>query len=197
MKFKLFVSYSSKDEAALEPILDGIRRAYPEKIDYFFAKESLRPGDDNKKVILKNVNDSNVFLLFHSSSAQDTAYIQHEIGAASALEKRIIIMLLDDARPEGMLKGINYLDLTDEKKFDSEIKRLHLCIAEELAKHEQIVNSRSEKAERMKQVSNLPCSVTVVSPDVDNNVEIDPQKLFVLIGILALAYYVIKSSRKS
>lgn len=126
MKFKVFVSYCSKDLPKINPILDVIK--IQNNSDVFCAEHSLIPGDNFDKKIMLNLEDSDLFLIFISKNANNSCYVQQEIGAAKSKNKEIIPILLDGTKPDGMITGLNYLDLSDQKKCEKEMQRLYNSI---------------------------------------------------------------------
>lgn len=134
MKYKIFISYSSKDLEKITPFLDLIKKI--KDLDYYFYPETKTPGEDKKEDILMNIRSSNALLLFHSRNSENSVFVQHEVGSAVGLTKKVIIALLDKSKPQGMIDGVNYLDFTDKEKFDQEIKKLTQCINDEILKHQ-------------------------------------------------------------
>lgn len=137
MSFKIFVSYSTKDIVEIKPILQQIQTI--KNTEFFFADETLNPGDQISQRILNYINDCDVFILFYSEFARDSTYVQHEIGVAKANNKIIIPILLDTTKTDGMLQGINYLNFYDQTKKQQEFERLHNFIV-------QNVQSKNQKS---------------------------------------------------
>ncbi len=135
MSFNVFISYSTKDIEKIIPHLERFRTI--DGVKTFFADESLIPGSKISNEITKAIKECDVFLLFNSSSAKKSNYVQQEIGIAIANNKNIIPIVLDVSKPEAMLMGVNYLDLSDKKKYDAEIKRLHNFIISKVEKKKQ------------------------------------------------------------
>lgn len=137
MSFKIFVSYSTKDIVEIKPILQQIQTI--KNTEFFFADETLNPGDQISQRILNYISDCDVFILFYSEFARDSTYVQHEIGVAKANNKIIIPILLDTTKTDGMLQGINYLNFYDQTKKQQEFERLHNFIV-------QNVQSKNQKS---------------------------------------------------
>lgn len=116
MKCKIFISYSSKDSEKIGPFLGLIKEI--KDLDYYFYPESKTPGEDKKEDILRNIRNSNALLLFHSKNSGNSVFVQHEVGGAIGLGKKVIIALFDKSKPEGMIEGVNYLDFTDKDNFE-------------------------------------------------------------------------------
>jgi len=73
---KLFASYSSKDRNEVLKRVQGIR-SIP-GLEVFLDCLSLRQGDDWEKMIGKNILDSDLFLLFWSTSASKSKAVEKE-----------------------------------------------------------------------------------------------------------------------
>lgn len=121
--FNIFASYSTKDIEKIEPILNNLLQI--QGIRIFFADADLKPGDIISQKITQNIITSDIFLVFYSEFAQQSSYVQQEIGVALGQNKIIIPLLLDKTKPTGMLANVQYLDLSDEQKRLSEFTRLY------------------------------------------------------------------------
>ena len=135
MSFNVFISYSTKDIKKIIPHLERFKTI--DGVKTFFADESLIPGSEISNEITKAIKECDVFLVFYSSSAKKSNYLQQEIGIAKANNKTIIPIVLDGSKPEAMLMGVNYLDLSDKKKYNAEIKRLHNFITSKVKRKKQ------------------------------------------------------------
>jgi len=121
--FLIFASYSTKDITKIKPILENILQI--SGVQIFFADVDLKPGDIISEKIKHMIGASDIFLVFYSISAQQSSYVQQEIGVALGQNKIIIPILLDDSKPKGMLSNIHYLDFSDEKKRLAEFSKLY------------------------------------------------------------------------
>ena len=121
--FSIFTSYSTKDIGKIKPVLDNLLQI--QGVQVFFAEWDLNPGDIITDRIKQNIIASDIFLVFFSESAQQSSYVQQEIGVALGQNKIIIPILLDRTKPSGMLSNIHYLDFSDETKRLAEFSRLY------------------------------------------------------------------------
>jgi len=121
--FNLFASYSTKDIEKIKPVLNNLIQI--QGVQIFFADKDLKPGDIISQQITQNIITSDIFLVFYSEFAQQSSYVQQEIGVALGQNKIIIPLLLDKTKPTGMLTNIHYLDFSDEQKRMSEYARLY------------------------------------------------------------------------
>jgi hypothetical protein len=96
MNSKVFLSYSSQDRHLVEPViaqLPGLRMTDS-------LESELRPGDDVRAIIRDRVQSANEVVVFWSEAAATSQYVQYELGMADALDKPIIIVQLDQTKPE-------------------------------------------------------------------------------------------------
>ncbi|MFZ1897522.1 toll/interleukin-1 receptor domain-containing protein [Methanoregula sp.] len=121
--FNIFASYSTKDIEKIKPVLNNLLQI--QGVQVFFADDDLKPGDIISRRITQNITASDIFLVFYSSSARQSSYVQQEIGVALGQNKIIIPLLLDETKPTGMLANVHYLDFSDEQKRLSEFTRLY------------------------------------------------------------------------
>lgn len=127
MVVKIFISYSTKDGRKIAPIKKMIKD-YPD-VETFFADESMMPGDNIPENIRNEIKESDFLILFHSKNVQKSQWVQNEVGIAFGDKKLIVPLLLDKSKPQGLLKtNINYLDLTNKKKYDAGLKKLYHVI---------------------------------------------------------------------
>jgi len=121
--FNIFASYSTKDIDKIKPILNNLLQI--QGVQIFFADEDLKPGDIISQRITHSIIASDIFLAFYSESAQQSTYVQQEIGVALGHNKILIPLLLDRTKPTGMLANIHYLDLSNVQTSLYEFTRLY------------------------------------------------------------------------
>ena len=93
---RLFISYAAKDCQYATRIHNILIRDWTHIVEScFFAPISLPPGSKWENSILEEIRGINVLLVLWSEHSK-CAYGQIlEVGAAWALEKRVIVLLLD------------------------------------------------------------------------------------------------------
>ena len=133
--FNIFISYSTNDSDKIQPLVNQISTIQGVKI--FFAERSIMPGSLVNQTIIKNIINSDVFLVFFSESALKSNYVQQELGAAKSHNKYIIPILLDSTKPTGMLEGVNYLNFHDQTKQSIEMDRLYQFIVRNIQSKNQ------------------------------------------------------------
>lgn len=96
-----FISYSSADER-LSRFVEAHLRA--QQVNVFIASVSLQPGENWSQVIWNNLKASPWVIFLASRSACGSAYVQQELGAALAGEKKIVPIVWDLAPLAGLVE---------------------------------------------------------------------------------------------
>jgi hypothetical protein len=135
MSLNIFISYSTNDSDKIKPVLNQLSSIQDTKI--FFADQTINPGDYINQIIINNIKNSDLFIIFYSESAIKSNYVQQEIGVAKSNNKIIIPILLDSNKPTGMLEGINYINFCDQTKQQIEISRLYHFIVHNVQSKKQ------------------------------------------------------------
>jgi hypothetical protein len=108
MPYSVFVSYSSQDLPAvnlLQACLKGVVG-----LDLFVAENSLPPGASMSEQILHRIRMCDMFIVFWSQNAKESAWVSQEIGAARASGKLVIPVMLERGLSlPGFLAGLKYL----------------------------------------------------------------------------------------
>ncbi|MEW6379074.1 MAG: toll/interleukin-1 receptor domain-containing protein, partial [bacterium] len=135
IRFNIFISYSSKDIEDIMPV--NILLKSIQDTDVFIADESLAPGTEISNELINKISKTDIFIVFFSTNSAKSNYVQQEIGVARANNKLIIPIVLDGTKPTGMLTGINYLDLSNQQKYQAEIGRLYNFINSNIQQKKQ------------------------------------------------------------
>ena len=72
-----FVSYSSEDRSRVATIVQGMSKARPD-LDIFFDIESLRSGEDWKKVLTEEIDKRDLLYLCWSDNASKSEWVDYE-----------------------------------------------------------------------------------------------------------------------
>lgn len=72
---KVFISYAHEDESQVKSFHEGLRLF---KIEHFFDRASLEPGDYFSQVIEDYINSADLFVLFWSENASKSEYVKKE-----------------------------------------------------------------------------------------------------------------------
>jgi len=132
---KIFVSHSAKDLDKIKPIFKHISSMQGTKT--FLAEENLEPSSEVIQTIIDKIKSADMFLVFFSKNAKESEYVQQEIGIAKGYNKIIAPILLDSNTPKAMLVNTNYVNLSDKKKEQAELRRLYFFIADNVNKKNQ------------------------------------------------------------
>lgn len=112
---KVFISYSSKDQEALEPIIKALHYELDLKFssDIWFDKWKIKAGDDIYQEVEKGVECADMVVLFASQSSLESKWVEKEWQTKHSTEittKNIclVVALLNNTKPENLppfLKG--------------------------------------------------------------------------------------------
>ena len=135
MPYRIFVSYSTKDLKLAKHIKQLLQGS---GVNVYVAQYSMPAGADLTPTILKNIQFCDLFLLLWSPNAKNSEWVPQEIGAAKALKKPVIpIMLRSGVETPGFLRGLKYLPVySDPAKSLAWLKR-HVA-------HKAVVKSQDE-----------------------------------------------------
>ena len=107
MDFNVFVSYSTKDLDHVEALRSQVADT-PLKL--FVAEHSVVPGEDLTQMIKASISNCDLFVFVWSKNAKESGWVSQEIGHASALNKKILPLVLDQEHiPEGFVSNLKYL----------------------------------------------------------------------------------------
>jgi TIR domain len=107
MDFNVFVSYSTKD---LDHV-DALRSQLADTpLKLFVAEHSVIPGEDLTQKIKASISNCDLFVFVWSKNAKESGWVSQEIGHASALNKRMLPLVLDQEHiPEGFVSNLKYI----------------------------------------------------------------------------------------
>lgn len=88
----VFISYSVKDERLAQFVRSHL---VAHQLEVFLASISLIPGEKWTPQILSSLKMSDWVFFIASKSALESKYVQHELGAALAMEKKIVPIMWD------------------------------------------------------------------------------------------------------
>ncbi|MCK4816212.1 TIR domain-containing protein, partial [bacterium] len=111
MAYDVFVSYSNKDKAVADTIVASLER---NNIRCWYAPRDIKPGSDWGEEIAKAINETSVFLLIFSSSANRSRRVLDELNLAISKEAAILPFRIEKLEPSGAmqlhLSTIHWLD---------------------------------------------------------------------------------------
>lgn len=111
MKYDVFISYSRKDSVIVKQYCEFIKKA---GLSLWIDEDGIETGDEFKRIIVRAISDSNVFLFFSSADSNVSPWTIKEVNVAVHLKKKIIPIKLDDSIYEESLlfdlAGLDYLE---------------------------------------------------------------------------------------
>jgi len=141
MTLKVFISYSSKDMSVVNQIKKTIEAS---DIDVFVAENSIKPGENLNDSIIKNIKESDMFVLLWDKNTTGSDYVKQEIGMAKLADKIIVPFVLNEGIPlPDFIRDIKYIRAYEN--VETSIKALQEIISEK-AKAKQ----EAEKKEKTK-----------------------------------------------
>ena len=124
MTHDVFVSYSTKDKPVADTIVASLEK---NSIRCWYAPRDVEPGDDWGVAITNAIQESKLFLLIFSGSANHTQRVLNEMTFAVTKGKIILPYRIENLEPEGVLKlhlsSCHWLDAFDPS-WENHIKRL-------------------------------------------------------------------------
>lgn len=91
----VFVSHSVTDEARLFPVLQALRQEYG--LELFVCADSIPAGHEWQQVIRDQLARCDVFLIVSSQATVSSVYCAFETGMATALEKPVRVIHLEES----------------------------------------------------------------------------------------------------
>ncbi len=116
MDKKLFISHSDKDTTYANLLVRALKK---KGIEVFTSQDSLLPGTDWDSILRKELQESTAVVALISDNWSQSTWAATEYGAAYALGKKIIPVLIDDLK-DNLFISINKLLTVDAKNEDLE-----------------------------------------------------------------------------
>lgn len=127
MGYKVFISHSGRDTWVARQLEQHVRNCGAET---FIDAEGLHVGDEIDEIILKHLRQSQEILVLLTPAANNSLYVQAEIGAAWALGLRLSALLygVEAEAVNPLIKGKKlYLQLNNADDYFSELsERINL-----------------------------------------------------------------------
>lgn len=109
---QIFISYARKDSDEVYPIVDMLES---NGFKCWIDKDGIESGDQFKSIIIKAINESEVFLYMLSDNAVNSEWVKKEFGHATRKQKRIIPIFLKGASQNDYImfdfSHIDYIDI--------------------------------------------------------------------------------------
>lgn len=91
--YDVFISYSSKDEAAANAVCDTLEN---HNINCWIAPRNVEPGEKYARAIIKGIKESKLMVLIFSYNSNLSEHVANEIEKAFNLKKTIIPFIVDE-----------------------------------------------------------------------------------------------------
>ncbi|MEB3213915.1 MAG: toll/interleukin-1 receptor domain-containing protein, partial [Leptolyngbyaceae bacterium] len=115
---QVFIAHAEKDAAVMDTIRRSLLR---EGVTVWTSAIDIQTGEEFQQSINQGIEQADNLVYLLSPHSVESAFCQHELDYALSLNKRIIPILADltepDRQPSG-LKGLQYIDLTDNEHED-------------------------------------------------------------------------------
>ena len=126
---QIFISYSRKDLAIAERIVDALAK---HDLKPWIDWKSIPKGEEFESEIYRGVEGSNVFLFLVSPSSVKSEWCNREIEHAARNGKRILPIIIRDTKPEFIHPEIakhNWISCKDKQlEFDNAIEEINKTI---------------------------------------------------------------------
>ena len=104
-----FLSHAVVDEPTLVPAVEYLREFFG--LDVFLCGDSISPGENWQATISLALRDKEIFVVLLSSAVLESHFCAFEMGYASALKKRMLLISLDGSMPPAFLQHRQCIDL--------------------------------------------------------------------------------------
>ena len=130
MKYDIFISYSRKDSAVVQSVVDRLKA---EGYTCWMDVNGIESGDAFKRVLVQAIKESKLVLFFSSANSNSTEWTVKEINIAVGLKKPIIPVRLDDAPYDDSilfdLSGLDYIPYQKESIYEAGLEKLRRGVA--------------------------------------------------------------------
>jgi hypothetical protein len=125
MQHDIFLSYKSEDQAWVE----GLKRSLQDRgVSVWLDKDTVRPGDLFAKALEDGIATSKTIAVIVTPNSMKSAWVREEYYRAfllsSSSDKSVIPCILQSTEVPGFLANRQYLDFTDETKYEHCVDRL-------------------------------------------------------------------------
>ena len=126
-KHDVFISYKSCDQKFAVKLKNNL---IERDIKVWMDNDEIRPGDLFVDTIEKGIETSKTIVFVISTEAMESGWVKEEYAQAVSIEiegsqqRRIIPLILRDAKLPMCLKNRQWVDFRDEKKFESSLQKL-------------------------------------------------------------------------
>ena len=148
MSFNIFLSYSTKD---LQHANDLQAELAETPVNLYVADRSLPVGSEIRATLIEQIKNCSLFVLIWSDRSKDSEWILWEVGQATALNKQIIPIALDEAHQiPASLAHLKFLTLSSETP--APLREVKSRLLSEYGKY---ATTQAAKAQRQKEKDDL------------------------------------------
>lgn len=95
-----FLSHSTDDKRVARKISDALA-VYGFRV--FVAHDDIEIGDEWEEILKEKIKNCDLFLVLLSKNFHESRFTDHEVGIASAFNKQIFPIKVDDTKPYGFM----------------------------------------------------------------------------------------------
>ena len=148
MENDIFISYSRRDTDLVDKF---VRRFENEGFRVWIDRDGIESGDAFKRVIVKAIKESALFLFFSSEPSNTSPWTTKEVGIAVSYQKPIIPIKLDNSLynedVEFDLVNLDYVDFTNPAMQQPMMEKLVRTIKSKLPKRSEDFASGQNEAQ--------------------------------------------------
>ena len=119
MAYKVFISYTAKDQKIAEEIKRNLSNAFRGHIEFFFAHHDIQAGDAWKDEIISNIEESNAIISIITKNSINKPWIFIEWSAFWIASKKYYILVADDVNVTDLVSPMQERQLTYISSVDS------------------------------------------------------------------------------
>jgi len=108
MATQVFISHSMKN---IELVNQAKKLLEQKGLNAYVAVSEPQPGEKLHDKIIQNIKESSFFLLLYTKDAAASPWVNHEIGIAVSLKKKIIPIIEEGVQLPAILGGIEYVKM--------------------------------------------------------------------------------------
>lgn len=110
MAYRVFVSHAAADCELAQRIF---QKGHQADIRVYLYQHHQSPGVTIERKVLPEIENADAVVVLFTSTGAQSAYVNQEVGAALAFDKRVIALVEPGVAAQrlGMLNGVEYLPL--------------------------------------------------------------------------------------
>lgn len=129
MAIKVFISHTRKDAGLARKVAREVKKSGAQA---FFDEWSLRHGDHIVRRIQDALRDCDVMIAIVSRASAQTPWLNSEVGAAVALQKKVVL-IADDVLPKELPPTLRSFQIVDARNINRYPEQLSKFVMPEQA----------------------------------------------------------------